>query len=118
MDSRVVEFLRDGATGGTPEPTSHKFSRLEIYQATHEFEQMIKKHFGEIWKIKSSGEYKGKSWDCRSMITLDAGLWRLLQEARHAGATRVCGNIEIHDTGHMIRFIVLFDKEKETIYER
>jgi len=95
------------------EKLSHTFSRSEIKQAEHEFAEMIKKYFGEVWSPKSDGQYVGKSWDCRSMIAVDAGLWRLCQAAKHAGAVRAFGRIETKDVGSMLRFTIFFEKLKE-----
>ncbi len=92
---------------------NHTFSRSEIKLAAHLLEKEIIKNFGEVWKIKSDGEYKGKSWDCRSVIAFDGGIWRLVQSVRHLDATRAAGRIETHDVGTMLRFIVFYDPLKE-----
>lgn len=94
------------------EPVSHKFSKSEIRQAEHEFAEMLKKYFGEITKPLSDGAWRGKSWECRSMVSLDAGLWRLCQQVVHTGSKKIFGKIEVRDTGHMIRFIVFYEPEK------
>lgn len=87
----------------------HVFTRSEIKQAEHAFADMIKRYFGEVWKIKSDGEYVGSAWDCRSMIALDPGLWRLLQAVKHKGATRAAGRLETREAGTILRFIVFYD---------
>lgn len=89
--------------------TSHKFTRSEIKQAEHEFAEMIENYFHEVWRIKSDGEYIGCWWDCRSMVSLDAGLWRLLQTVIHKGGTRAAGHIEVREAGHVLRFIVYYN---------
>ena len=94
------------------QPVLHHFTKSEIRQAEHEFTQMMKKHFGEIWTPKSDGEYEGKSWDCRSMVSLDAGLWRLVQEAKHTGTERVFGKIEVKDSGYLLRFKIFYQPVK------
>ena len=92
---------------------AHQFTKSEIRQAQHEFTVMMKKYFGDIWTPKTSAEYKGKSWDCRSMVSLDAGLWRLCQATIHTGAQRVFGKIEVKDSGHMLRFIIFYEPVNE-----
>ena len=99
-------------------PISHTFSSSEIRLAEHLFEKEVKKIFGEIWKLKSDTECIGKSWDCRSVIAIDPGVWRLVQAARHAGATRACTRIEIREAGTVLRFIIFYnpkDKKSELI---
>ncbi len=93
----------------------HTFTRSEIRQAEHEFAVMIKKHFGEVWRIKSDGEYKGVTWECRSMITLDAGLWRLCRAAIHRGAIRAAGRIDVKDAGDMLLFTIYYSTEGKSI---
>lgn len=97
-----------------PATPRHQFSKLEIKQAEHEFAEYIKRYFGEIWKIKSDGEYKGVYWDCLSMLSLDAGLWRLLHQALMRGATRAAGRIEVRDTGYLLRFILFYEATGKT----
>jgi len=92
---------------------SHTFTKSEVREAEHIFKQMLIKYFGEIWSPKSDGQYVGKFWDCRSMIAVDAGLWRLCQAAKHAGAVRAFGRIETKDVGSMLRFTIFFEKLKE-----
>lgn len=94
-------------------PISHTFSRSDIRLAAHLFEKEIKKIFGDIWKLKSDTECIGKSWDCRSMIAVDPGLWRLCQAARHAGATRAAPKLETRDGGTCLRFIIFYNPSKE-----
>lgn len=99
----------------------HKFSRLEIKQAEHEFAEMIKKHFGKVWSIPSDGEYVGCEGICRSMIMLDNNLWQLCQYAVHKGALRAAGRIQVIDSGHALKLTILFKPKKDGekgIYER
>lgn len=91
----------------------HQFTKLEIKQAAHEFEQNIVNYFGEVWKIKSDGEYRGVQWDCINMITMHQGLWLLVQRALHLGAIRAAGHIEVRDTGHVLRFTLYFARAEE-----
>lgn len=92
---------------------NHRFTRSEIRQAEHDFNEAIRKYFGGIWQIKSDGKYIGKAWDCRSMIAIYGGLWRLCQAARHDGAVRAAGRIEVKDTGSVLRFIIFYDRAKD-----
>lgn len=92
---------------------THKFTRSEILQAEQDFSDAIKKYFGEVWKIKSDGEYLGCAWDCRSTLAIYGGLWRLLQSVIHKGATRAAGRIEVREAGTVLRFIVFYNKVKE-----
>lgn len=102
-------------------PISHSWTRKEILQAGHDFEAMIKKSFGEVWKLPRSAEYVGKSWDCRTPIAVDAGLWRLVEAVRHAGGLRAAGRMELRDAGTTLRFIIFYnpkdrdDEEKRII---
>lgn len=98
-------------------PNSHTFTRSEINLAKDIFEKSIKRYFGEIWQIKSDGEYIGKSWDCKSVIAFDPGVWRLCQAAIHAGATRAAGRIETKEAGTVLRFIIFYNKKKQEILE-
>lgn len=95
--------------------TDHTFTRSEIKLAQHIFENSIKKYFGEVWQIKSDGEYIGKSWDCRSVIAIDPGVWRLCQAAVHAGAIRAAGRIEAKEAGTVLRFIILYNKKDSIV---
>lgn len=97
-------------TNPAPESNKpHQFSRLEVYQAEHEFVDAIKRYFGEVWRIKSDGEYKGCTWDCRSPLIFDAGIWRLCTYARHHDARRAAPRLELIDSGHLLRFTILYD---------
>lgn len=87
----------------------HHFSKLEIAQAKHELDAMIKNYIGDLWQLKSDSVCVGKSWECRSMIALDAGLWRLCQAAVHAGAKRALGVVEEKDSGHMLLIKVFYE---------
>jgi len=93
---------------------SHTFSRSEVREAQHIFIETMKKYFGELWTPKSESEYRGKSWDCRSMIAIDPGLWRLCQMVKHTGSQRVFGKIEVKDAGSMLRFIIFYMPNKES----
>lgn len=93
----------------------HKFTRMEIYQAEHDLEAAIKKYFGEVWRIKSDGEYKGVDWWCYSPIAFYGGIWRLCQAAVHKGGKRAAGRIEVKEAGHCLRFMVLYDKKEGEI---
>lgn len=94
-------------------PTEHKWSRSEIRYAEHLFANAIKKYFGEVWRIKSDGEYRGCSWDCTSPLTLDMGIWNLCQGAIHKGAYRAAGRIETHKVGTVLRFIIFFNPKED-----
>lgn len=94
---------------------SHTFTKSEIAQARHEFIEHIKRNFGEVWTPKSDGQYKGKSWDCRSMITLDAGLWRLCREAVHTGSIRAFGKIEVREANTVLRMIIFYQPINEDL---
>ena len=83
-----------------------KFSRSDIKLAKHLFTDAIRKYFGEVWRIPSDGEYKGYSWECRSPIAFDAGIWRLCQSAKVKGAWRAAGRIETKDSGECLVFIL------------
>ena len=61
----------------------HQFSQSEIREAEHRLAHGIRKYFGEAWRIKFDGEYQGVSWDCRSPLLFDVGIWRLLQGVIH-----------------------------------
>ena len=95
--------------------TRHQFSSLDIKQAKHEFAQMMIRYFGEIWSPKSDARYKGKEWICRSMVSLDGGLWRLCQEAKHADAERVFGMVEPVDSGYALRIVIFYTKKEGLI---
>lgn len=99
----------------SPLLSSHTFTKSEIAQAQHEFIEHIKRNFGEIWTPKSDGKYKGKSWDCRSMITLDAGLWRLCREAVHTGSLRAFGKIEVREANTVLRMIIFYQPINEDL---
>ena len=88
------------------------FTRSEIRLAKSLFGKAIKKHFGEIWRIKSDGEYVGYSWEARSMVAIDTGLWYLIQKAKFNGAYRAAGRIETKDSGDTLVFI-LFTNPKD-----
>jgi hypothetical protein len=92
---------------------SHKFTRTEIKLALELLTKAIKKHFGEVWQIKSDGEYKGVTWDCRSPLLFDSGVWYLCQQAKHRGAFRAAGRIESRDTGHMLRFTIFYNPKPD-----
>ena len=94
---------------------THVFSRKEIREAEHIFAKMIKAYFGEVWRIKSDGEYVGCAWDCRSMIAVDPGIWRLLQAVKHKGATRAAGRIETKEAGTVLRFIVFYNPTEPVV---
>lgn len=90
---------------------THTFTRSDIYQAKHFFSEAIKKYFGEVWNIKSDGEYKGVSWDCTSPLTFDMGIWNLCQMAKHKGAQRAAGRIEEMEQRSVLRFILFYEKK-------
>lgn len=87
----------------------HYFSRAEIKQAEHDFAEAIKRYFGEVWRIKSDGEYKGVTWDCTHPVSVLGGVWRLCQAAKHKGAERAAGKLELRDSGHLLRFIIFYE---------
>lgn len=89
-----------------------KFTRKEITLAKHLFEKAIKEHFGEVWHIPSDGEYRGHSWECRSTLAFDAGLWRLCATAKVQGAWRAAGRIETKDSGECLVFILFTNPNK------
>ena len=87
----------------------HQFSKSDIRLAAHLFESAIKKYYGEVWQIKSDGEYKGVSWDCINPLHFDRGIWLLCQRAKHRGAFRAAGEIETRDSGYVLRFMLFFN---------
>jgi len=89
-----------------PPTDNHKFTRRDIKLAEKLFSDAIKKYFGEIWRIKSDGEYQGYSIECRSMVSLDPCIWRLCNSARVQGAFRAAGRIETKDVGTCLVFIL------------
>lgn len=91
------------------QPAPHTFTKLEVKQAKHELATYIKRYFGEIWRIPSDGEYVGKSWDCTSMLILDAGLWRLMQAGIHAGAKRAAGTVVPVNSDTALRITILYN---------
>lgn len=95
-------------------PIDHYFTRKEVNDAEHIFLGMIEKYFGEVWKMPWNGEYRGVSWDCRSPLILEAGLWRLTQGAKHKGAFRAAGKIEVREGRSLLRFILFFNP----VYEK
>lgn len=94
-------------------PTRHYWTKKEIKEAEHDFAENIKKYFGEVWRIKSDGEYRGKSWDCTHPIQIVAGLWRLCQAVVHTGSPRAAGRIELREHGTVLRFIIFYEPEKK-----
>ncbi len=88
----------------------YTFTRKDRNLAEHLFRQAIIKRFGEIWTPKSDGQYIGCSWDCRSMLAIDGGLWRLVEAAIHKGALRAFGKIELRDSGTMLTFVIFWEK--------
>lgn len=88
---------------------THTWTKSEIRKAEHDFAEMIKKHFGEVWRIKSDGQYVGCAWDCASPLLVDRGLWLLVQKAKHRGAKRAAGRIEDREAGSVLRFIIFYD---------
>lgn len=88
---------------------TYTFTRSDIHKAEHYFAQAIKKYFGEVWRIKSDGNYKGISWDCASPLTLDMGIWTLCQSAIHKDAKRAAGRIETHQQNTILKFIILYE---------
>jgi hypothetical protein len=87
----------------------YKFTRLDVKQAEHEFAAMIKRFFGEVWRIPTDGEYKGLDGRIRSMVPLDNALWYLCQGVIHKGALRCAGRIELEDCGTTMRLVVLYE---------
>lgn len=87
------------------------FSKSQIAEAKYLFEQAILKYFGEIWNPPSDGEYVGCSWEARSLIPIDGGLWRLAMAVKHKGGTRVFGKIDTKDAGDTLVFILFYNKK-------
>jgi hypothetical protein len=101
----------------------HRFTRSEVNECVEKLTQAIKKYFGEVHSPKSDGEYRGVSWECRSMIGVDSGIWRLCQAAVHKDAKRVFGKIEQREAGHLLIFILFYepvevDERRIIIHER
>jgi hypothetical protein len=88
---------------------SHTFSRSEIKKARHDFAEIIKKHFGEVWNISITANYKGCSWDCRNIDDINGGLWALIQRVKHKGAVRAAGKIETKDVGTCLVFTIFYE---------
>jgi len=88
----------------------HTFTKSEIHEAEHLFERRIKSVWGEVWRIKSDGEYKGIAWDCKSPLLFVNGIWTLCHRAKHQGATRAAGRIETREAGDMLRFILFYER--------
>lgn len=88
----------------------HTFTKSEIKLAADLFERRIKATWGEVWKIKSDGEYKGMAWDCESPLLFDTGIWQLCQRAKHSGARRAAGRIETREAGDILRFILFYER--------
>jgi len=88
----------------------HTFTRSELVEARDILVTGIKRYIGDLWNIKSDGEYAGCTWECTSPLLFDLGVWRLCQQVVHKGARRAYGKVEIVDSGSKIMFTVLFDK--------
>lgn len=95
----------------------HVFTRSEIKFAEHLFEKAIKKYFGEVWRIKSDGDYLGCSWDAKSMLAIDNGLWYLCQRVIHKGATRAAGRIETKECNTILKFIIFYNSMEKGIIQ-
>lgn len=93
-------------------PNSHVFSRSDVNLAVNILEQAILKRFGEIHKPLSDAEWKGKSWEARSVIAFDPGCWNLVEQVKHTGAMRAFGKIEKREAGTVLRFIVFYEEAK------
>lgn len=87
------------------------FTKSQLNECEHVFKQQMLRYFGEIWNPKSDAEYKGKAWDCKSMLSMDLGVWYLLQQVKHTGSLRCFGKIEVRDAGETVRFIAFYDLE-------
>jgi hypothetical protein len=87
----------------------HTFSRSEFREAEHMFAEYIKRYFGEVWQIKSDGQYLAKSWDCTSMLLLPMGLWHLCQAVKHTGAVRAAGKLESVRVNTILRFTMAYE---------
>lgn len=90
------------------------FTRSDVKRAEHEMAEMIVKTFGEIWN-PPIGEfmYHGCNMELKSMIPLDNALWELCQHAKHKGALRAFGKIEVRDVGETMRLIIFFKQERK-----
>ncbi len=104
-------ITRTGADG-EPLGSVYTFSRSDIRRAEHEFAENIRKYFGEVWRIKSDGEYLGVDWWCRHPVAFYGGLWRLCQVAKHKGAIRAAGRMEVREANTVIRFILLYNRKE------
>ena len=91
----------------------HTFSKKDINFAEYLFKAAIIKRFGEEWSPPSDGEYIGCSWQCRSPLAFDAGLWRLVEASIHRGAKRAFGKINVKDSGDMLEFVIFWEKKNE-----
>lgn len=109
-DGKPTGALQNGA-----KPAPHTFSRSDLKYAVHTFDTMIKKYFGEVWHIKSDGEYKAVDWWCKSPLLVDTGIWYLIQAAQHRGAKRATGRIEVKEAGTVLRFILCYEPVKPEI---
>jgi len=87
----------------------HNWTRSELLEAKHEFTHLITSYFGEVWDIKSDGEYKGCIWDCMSPLLTPMGLWLLCMRVKHKGAVRAAGRMESHNVGTIVRFTLLYE---------
>lgn len=90
----------------------YTFSRSDVNLAENVLQQAILKRFGEIYKPLSDAEWKGKSWEARSVLAFDTGCWYLVEKAKHAGAIRAFGKIERREAGTLLRFIIFYEEER------
>lgn len=106
----------------------HQFTKSQIKECEELFSGLLVRYFGELWEPKSDAEYRGKVWDCRlapdpesksgalshlQRLYIDSGLWQLVQAAKHTGANRVFGKLELRDGGYLLRFLVFFNDNDE-----
>lgn len=88
------------------------FTKSEIRLARNLFTEAIEKYFGTVWRIPNDGEYKGYSWECKTPVAFDAGIWRLCQTAKVKGAWRAAGKIE--DKGDTLVFLLFTNPNTES----
>jgi hypothetical protein len=89
------------------------FTRSDVKRAEHEMAEMILKTFGEIWTPAEDAMYHGCDIYLKTMIPLDNALWELCQRAKHKGALRAFGKIEIRDVGETMRLAIFYKQERK-----
>lgn len=93
----------------------HHFTQSEINEAKHELGASIRRYFGEVWTLPETGRYEGVTWDCRSPLLFDQGIWMLTMRAKFKGTGKASGRIEVLDTGHLLRFMIFTNTFDERI---